>query len=229
MIGFADAHIHFPEYPDGSVPSFYVACTADRSDWDTLPEGGARCYGIHPWYYDLWNGDVAGELEACLDSEPGAGVGEIGLDSEEGDTGEQMRCFTEQFDIASERGTFVTIHNVGADVPVADAIRKHGKGCSGIILHAFSSDSMPVRELADRGCYFSISPRLMARRRERISQLVSKIPEDRLLIETDAPHLPKRFISMEDFIGTLADIIGMDTEELIRLTGDNLRRVTGWI
>ena len=228
MRGFADAHIHFPEYPDGSEPSLYVACTADRSDWDTLPEGGVRCYGIHPWYCDLWNADMADELRARLDSEPGTGVGEIGLDSEEGTVEEQMRCFTDQMDMASELGTFVSLHNVGADGPVSDAIRTHGRGCSGIILHAFSSDSMSVRDLADRGCYFSISPRLMARRRERIAQLLSKIPEERLLMETDAPHLPKRFVSMEDFVGTLADIIGMQTDDLLKLTYDNLRRVTGW-
>ena len=225
---FADAHIHFPEYPDGSVPAFFVACPADRQDWDILPEGGVRCYGIHPWYCDLWNDGMREQLIGRLEADPAAGVGEIGLDSEEGVLEEQMECFVRQFDAASEMGRFVSVHNVGADEQITRTIKEHGKGCSGVILHAFSSDSMPVRDLADRGCYFSISPRLMARRRERIRQLLSKIPEERLLIETDAPHLPKQFVSMERFIGDLADILEMEADDLASLTEDNLRRVTGW-
>lgn len=213
----SDAHLH--DLSCGE-PELYVACGTRPEDWDGLPRGpgSVRCYGVHPWHSDLWGDAVEEMLLSRLDSDPGAGVGEIGMDSSREVVGMAV-AFESQLSIASERGTFAAIHNVGCDPSVADAVRRLGKGCRSIILHSFSSDSMPVADMAARGCYFSLSPRLLSRRPERVRALVGKVPRDRLLLETDCPFGG----GMDGLVSALAPMMGMDCEDLALLAYDNLR------
>ena len=189
----SDAHLH--DLSCGE-PELYVACGTRPEDWDGLPRGpgSVRCYGVHPWHSYLWVDSVREALLSRLDSDPGAGVGEIGMDSSREVDG-MSAAFESQLSIASERGTFAAIHNVGCDAPVADAVRRLGRGCRSIILHSFSSDSMPVADMAARGCYFSLSPRLLSRR----------------------PG------GMDGLLSALAPMMGMECEDLALLAYDNLR------
>lgn len=232
---FADAHLHVTEtglserYPDIDDAGILFGCTARPSEWDALTfcriPGTVRFYGVHPWYSDEWNGDVAQRLAFVMESDQNAHVGEIGLDSKRGNLSDQTPAFVEQLDLASRFGRVVNIHMIGCEKEVLDALRAHAKGCRAIVLHSFSSESY-MKPFAEIGCMFSINPRILARSNARLVRLMSSIPEDRLLLETDAPYVPKDFSGMRDFAHTLAERTGSDGEGLMRLALDNARRIT---
>lgn len=231
--GFCDAHLHLTEDASGSryddllSASVLMSCTSRRTEWGALSAldepRAIRSYGIHPWFADEWCPDAEEELLSRIGS-GGCHVGEIGLDSKRGTVAGQMPAFTDQLRIASENDRVVTIHMVGTEKEVLDAIRAHGDGTRGIILHSYGSDSY-ARPFSELGCYLSISPRILSRSQVRVSRLLGAIPRDRLLLETDHPHSGKDFTGMADFAEKLSACTDLSGDELISLASDNLRRL----
>ncbi len=231
---FADAHLHPTEagfserYPDIDRAGILFGCTARTSDWDAMAKcvapNAVRFYGVHPWYSEEWDCGSAERLSRILRDDPEAHVGEIGLDSKHGEVSGQRPAFAEQLDIASEFGRIANVHMVGCEKDVLESLRAHAGGCRAIILHSFSSESY-VKPFSEIGCMFSVNPRVLARSDARLMRLMSSIPEDRLLLETDAPYVPKEFAGMRDFTDRLARRIGTTDEELMSLALDNARRI----
>ena len=232
--GFADAHLHVAEsgfslrYPDIDRAEVLFGCTARPSEWDAMSScgvrGTVRFYGVHPWYSGEWSEDAASGLSRILEDDPCAHVGEIGLDSKRGELSEQMPAFERQLEIASDMGRIANIHMVGCEKEVLDAVRAHARGCRAVVLHSFSSESY-VRPFAEAGCLFSLNPRILARSDARLVRQVSAIPDDRLLLETDAPYVPRDFSGMADFAERLAERTGDTGEGLMTRTLDNARRI----
>lgn len=232
--GFADAHAHVSErgfsdrYPDFDRAVIVFGCTARPSEWDAMAAcavpGTVRFYGVHPWYADEWDEASAGRLESILGEDPRANVGEIGLDGKRGDPSLQRPAFESQLDLASGFGRIANVHMVGCERDVLECVRRHAEGCRAVVLHSFSSESY-VKPFAEIGCMFSVNPRILARSESRIARLLRSVPEDRLLLETDAPYLAREFSGMTGFADRLAGILGTTGEELMRLTLDNARRI----
>lgn len=118
-----------------------------------------------------------------------------------------MRAFLEQLDIASEHGRIANVHMVGCEKVILDAIRAHGRGCRAVVLHSFNNESY-AKAFSELGCMLSVNPRILARSDARVSRLISSIPEERLLLETDAPYTARGFAGMEDFAERLASACG---------------------
>ena len=232
--GFADAHAHVSErgfsdrYPDFDRAVIVFGCTARPSEWDAMAAcavpGTVRFYGVHPWYADEWDEASAGRLESILEEDPHANVGEIGLDGKRGDPSLQRPAFESQLDLASGFGRIANVHMVGCERDVLESVRRHTEGCRTVVLHSFSSESY-VKPFAEVGCMFSVNPRILARSESRIARLLRSVPEDRLLLETDAPYLAREFSGMTGFADRLAGILGTTGEELMRLTLDIARRI----
>lgn len=229
----SDAHLHpvdgiMPErYPDLTGLKHSLSCTSTRDQWVPLMEWGGetvKSFGIHPWYCDGWDSETESALLDILREDKGAQVGEIGLDSKRGSVTEQMPVFRRQLEIASELGRIASIHDIGCEKEVLDSIRMWGKGCRGIVLHSYSSDSY-VKPFTEAGCMFSINPRILSRSEIRLKRLLSSIPLDRLLLESDAPFTAKGFEGMGAFTGRVASLLGMEPSELEVVVDDNLGRL----
>lgn len=231
---FCDSHLHMVEqgyderYTDIGEAYILMACTAKPDEWAMQMSIGdgrvVRSYGVHPWYPEEWNDGSRERLSSILDDDPRAHVGEIGLDYKRGSLRDQMSPFTEQLRMASERGRVATIHMVGTEKEVLDTVRTEGRGCPGIILHSYGSDSY-LKPFSETNCLFSISPRILSRSDVRVRRLMDAIPRDRLLFETDSPHAGKVFTGMVDFVGRIASITGEDAEQLMGMASDNLRGI----
>ncbi|MGN1044557.1 MAG: TatD family hydrolase [Candidatus Methanomethylophilaceae archaeon] len=230
---FGDAHLHYKGlcYDGIEDASLLCVCAAELSDWDrilSVPDVRVvKSYGIHPWYADQWDREAGERLRSLLDDDPKAGVGEIGLDYGRGDAVIQATAFTEQLIIASEYGRFVSVHNVRSEGLIQKILKTDGKGCGSIIMHSFSGPIGSIPSLVSNGCYFSVSPRLMLKSRANAELILDRIPEDRLLIETDAPDVPGSFTDMGTFMADIAEIKGVSVEELAGLTLSNLREAVG--
>ncbi len=224
-----DAHMHLADFDGGfriDDYELFCACVAKHSQWDVQTsfdyDNCVLFYGIHPWYADQWDSTVKNELTTILESNRNAHIGEIGLDSKHGVMELEEKAFAEQLDVASEMDRCVNIHNIGCDGPLVSMLKKHGKGCRSIILHSFRNpDPHPYSGL---DCYFSINPRILSKSEDNVREIVSKLPKDRVLLETDYPHVPKDFVSAEDYINRLSSVLGMSPEELAGTAADNLRR-----
>ena len=228
-----DAHLHLlnatEPYPGIGSTELLFSCSAQHSEWKTqMSETDAKIvkfYGIHPWYAEQWDEDTAEELRAILRSDPGAQVGEIGLDSKRGDPVLQEKVFAEQLGIASEFNRCVNLHNIGCDGKVISLLKDRGKGYRSIILHSYKSPD--VRPFLGTDCYFSVNPRILTKSEENIAQIITQIPKDRLLLESDYPYVTKDFVSMEEFVVRLAGILGTEAGALADAAAENLRRTIG--
>ncbi len=230
-MGFPDAHIHPTEpmpretYPDLGDAELLFGCTAKESEWDRMrgidDPRVVRFYGVHPWYADGWTADAADALRDLLDSDAGACVGEIGLDSRRG-ASNQIGAFEEQLAIAEEFGRPVNVHCVGSEKVVIDALSRHRR-IPHVIVHAFSNESYAI-PLVRLGCHLSVNPRVLARSDMRVCRLMRSIPGDRLLLESDAPFTPG-FSGMTDFSTRLASVIGTDADDLMGMALRNARSI----
>ena len=191
------------------------------ADWEAVrhltlrhPEVQAS-YGLHPWYLPTRPVDWASELERRLAEDPSAGVGETGLDRwildlpvdrRPGPTcgplgpapmEVQRAVFEAQLDLATERALPVTVHCLKAWGPLMDCLRRRPALPRGFLLHSYGGPAELVPELVRLGAFFSISGHSLHPRKAAHGPLFRSIPQDRLLIETDAPDQipPAGFIS----------------------------------
>lgn len=231
---FSDAHLHLTSgipddaYPDLGRAELIGSCTSSCGEWNSLKRVEdprvRRFYGVHPWHPEEWTRDTADRLVSLLEEDPRAGVGEIGLDSRHGDMDDQIGPFTEQLRIASEMNRRVTIHMVRSEETVLRILRKERGNCGPVILHSFNGPESYIRPFAEAGCMFSISPRFLSKPEGRARDILSAIPGDRLLVETDAPFTPGDFRGMSGFLERISYILGESLEELSSLTTYNARR-----
>lgn len=232
-----DAHLHLgdiPEgegYPDMGRLGLMFTCTAQPSEWHTVPDshnrGIKRFYGVHPWYADEWDGASRAELIRILESDPSSGIGEIGLDSGRGDAVSQRKAFGDQLSIAAEYDRTTEIHMVSDEHDVLEAVRRSRPGRPPI-LHAFRSESY-VKPFSEAGCCFSVNPRILSKKPETAARILRAIPRDRLLLESDAPNTPPGFPGMGRFVSAVAELLGIPAEELENTVYDNLKRLFRWM
>ncbi len=225
-----DAHLHgiegVPEaYSDYQQLTRILSCTAKADEWDAqmaiADPRMIKFYGVHPWYAEDWTVENKTRLFNILKDDSGAHVGEIGLDSKRGQILGQTMIFIQELDLAEYFGRVVTIHDVGCEKMVLDAMK--GRKIRAV-LHSYGSDSY-VKPYSELECYFSISPRILSRSDIRVKRLIDAIPEDRLLLETDSPNFGNGFMGMAAFAERLGSVTGKSSEELMATAEENLRRL----
>lgn len=144
--------------------------------------------GLHPWYVSNPPPDWKTELEHLLTSHPGCGIGEVGLDKSAKSTApieDQIRTLEWQLDLAQEHDLPVSLHCTGAWDIIYHILRNR----PGLrhMLHGYHGSPEMTRELTRLGTWFSIGLSAVSHRRRPIGPIFDAIPQERLLIETDAP------------------------------------------
>jgi len=142
--------------------------------------------GFHPWFIrpDL---DVR-QLRPWLAHPRIVALGEIGLDGKvEVDPGLQRRYFVAQLELARELQLPVVVHSRHAFQATLDAVREV-PGVTGI-LHSFGGAPEVASRFLDLGWYFSLSGSATRPNARRVHRLVRFLPDERILLETDAPAI----------------------------------------
>lgn len=142
--------------------------------------------GFHPWFVrpDL---DVL-QLRPWLAHPRVVALGEIGLDGKvEVDAELQRRFFVAQLELARELGLPVIVHSRHAFEATLDAVREVPGVCG--ILHSFGGSPEVAARFLELGWYFSLSGTATRPSARRVHRLVRFLPEDRILLETDAPAI----------------------------------------
>jgi TatD DNase family protein len=148
-------------------------------------------FGLHPWYVKDRSEEWLAKLREQLDAHPGCGVGEIGLDRwiEGYDLKLQKECFTAQITLAAERNLPATIHCLRAWGALWELIHETPLPKRGFLLHAYGGPAVMVAGFVELGAYFSFSTSFLHERKTAERELFAKVPEERLLVETDAPDM----------------------------------------
>ncbi len=160
------------------------------------------------------------------------GIGETGLDYyyEHSPREAQQRNFRAHIEAARLSGLPLIVHARDADQDTADIMEEEmGKGAYPALIHCFTAGPELAQRALDMGCYISISGIATFKSAKQLRQTIESIPLERLLIETDAPFLapvPHRGKRNEpsfvaDTAAALAELKGVSTEELARVTSDN--------
>ena len=166
---------------------------------------------------------LVGTLSAFLEKYPKAGVGEIGLDKLKPWDG-QEELFKMQLEIAARYNRVVSVHAVKAASEVLYALQEYKNKLPAIIMHAFAGPVHLVPAFKDCGAYFSISPFFLRKKPKIQKQLLSAIPWERLLLETDAPDGAEPDF-LPEMIQKIAEIASFAPEELRKITAENAKRL----
>lgn len=135
-------------------------------------------------------------------------IGEVGLDFNKDYTDskmQQLSCFRRiSKECAVEGGKVLSIHSVKAVSSVIDILKEAGtfQNCK-CIFHWFTGTTSERKTAIENGAYFSINPRMLKTKSGQ--ETICSIPNDRILLETDAPFTMK-FSSVNDLHNELENI-----------------------
>ncbi len=185
--------------------------------------------GIHPEYTPV-DADTYLTDDVLSDSRV-VGIGEIGLDYHYGNDNraQQIKLFERQLEIARRHKLPVAIHTRDAESDTAAILT--GDICG--VMHCFTSSYDLAKKMLDRGFFFSASGILTFKNAADIRETFSKLPLDRIVIETDAPYcapVPYRGSICEpamviETARCLATIKGLPLSELETILMGNVKQL----
>lgn len=198
--------------------------------------------GRHPNDANGFDDAAAAEIVRLAAHEKVRAIGETGLDFYR-DTAapeEQRRAFAAQIEIAAELGLPLVIHardpegETSANDEIFDTLDARASGVT-VILHCFSAPRR-LGDAAERGWYCSFAGNATYPKSEALREAAAAVPEELLLVETDAPYLapqPRRGKRNQpafvvETAREIAAVRGVGYEELERTVEANARALFGW-
>lgn len=160
-------------------------------------------------------------------------IGETGLDYhyDHSPRDIQRKVFRKHLALARETGLPAVIHSRNAKEDTLKMLREAGTAKG--VLHCFSGDMEMAEKVLEMGLYISIAGPVTFRNAGRLAEIAKEIPDDYLLVETDAPYLapePLRGRTNEPAhivhtIKRLAELREVSPEDIARITTLNARRL----
>ncbi|MBU1068905.1 TatD family hydrolase, partial [Myxococcota bacterium] len=137
----------------------------------------------------------------------------------------QEPVFARQLRLAAGAGLPVLVHVVKAHDLVLHHLKENGQGVRGII-HAFSGSPEDARAYIDRGFLLGIGGGITRENAHRLRRVVSKIPLESLVMETDSPYLgtetipagASRPVHVLQVAQKLAELFGVPLETVVTVT-----------
>jgi TatD DNase family protein len=151
--------------------------------------------GVHPHHASELDAHQLATLRQCCDAPEIAAVGECGLDYFRNFSphADQERAFHAQLGLAAELGKPVFLHQRDAHATFAAILGEHRARLSGGVVHCFTGTLDEARTYLDMDLHIGITGWICDERRGmHLRDVVSHLPLDRLMLETDAPYLIPR-------------------------------------
>ena len=212
-----------------------VSCRAALAAAEAFPQVYAAV-GRHPNAAKGFDDADLAELRALAAHERCAAIGETGLDfyRDGAPRADQQRAFAAQIALARETGKPLVIHTRAAERPTLEQLADEAEGLS-VALHCFS---MPDRlaDCLERGYAISFAGNVTYRNAVELREAAKLVPDERLLVETDAPYLSPQAVRKQrnqpafvaHTVEFLALLRGASVAELGTLVERNAARLFGW-
>lgn len=161
-----------------------------RAAWPAIRFAAA----VHPHRAGTYAGGIeeaARVTRAAADAVDAAAIGEIGLDYhyDFAPRDVQRAVFAAQIGVALDTARPVVIHTREATADTMAVLAEAGRGRVRGVMHCFSGTPDDARRALDIGFYISLAGILTFPRAGSLRNVAGFVPEDRLLVETDAPFL----------------------------------------
>jgi TatD DNase family protein len=192
--------------------------------------------GRHPNAAKGFDGADLAELRALAAHDRCVAIGETGLDfyRDGAPRADQQRAFAAQIELARDSGKPLVIHSRAADQETLEQLAAEADGLS-VVLHCFSMPDQ-LAECLRRGYAISFAGNVTYRSAVELSEAAKLVPDERLLVETDAPYLTPQAVRKErnqpafvaHTLAFLAELRGVAAHELGEIVERNAVRVFGW-
>ena len=188
--------------------------------------------GIHPHEADQHVGMDCAKLVEKSAHPRVVAIGETGLDYyyDKSDHAQQCTGFREHIKASRGTGLPIIIHTRDAEADTAAILTEEMReGAFTGVIHCFTASAEFARIALDLGMYISLSGIVTFKNAQDLQDVAKWLPEDRLLVETDAPFLapiPHRGRTGEpafvaDTARFVAQLRGVALEILAQQTSDN--------
>ncbi|OYU37275.1 TatD family hydrolase [Novosphingobium sp. PASSN1] len=220
----------------------FLNISTRQSEWDAVVATAHRepdvwaSIGIHPHEADA-HADLGAEALRAAAADPKViAIGETGLDYyyDHSDRQVQQDLFRVHIGVARETGLPIVIHTRDAEDDTLRILTEEmAEGTFPALIHCFTASAAFGRAVLDLGLTISISGIVTFRNAKDLQAFAAEVPDDRLLVETDAPFLapvPHRgkvcepaFVS--DTCAFVANLRGTSAEDLSERTSANFFRL----
>ncbi len=194
--------------------------------------------GIHPDEVGVLTDEVMEELKTMASHEKCVVYGEIGLDYYWNiETREvQKEGFIRQLELAKQLKLPINVHSREAAQDTFDIIKAEHAGHEGGVIHCFSGSVEMAKEYVKLGYHLGIGGVLTFKNARVLKEVVTEIPLEYLVTETDSPYLApvphrgkrndSRYIPL--IIEEIAALKQMTVEETARVLYRNALNVYRW-
>jgi len=212
-----------------------ASCRAALAAAEAFPQVYAAI-GRHPNATRGFDDADLAELRALAAHPRCLAIGETGLDfyRDGAPRSDQQRAFAAHIALARETGLPLVIHSREAAGETLAQLGEEAQGCA-VVIHCFS---MPehLQECLDRGYAISFAGNVTYKSAADLAAAAREVPEERLLVETDAPYLTPQVVRKQRnqpaFVAHTAAFVaalrGVSVQELDALVERNAARVLGW-
>ena len=198
--------------------------------------------GVHPHYASDYSDDSDALIRSLVENDAVVAVGECGLDycRNFSPREAQIAAFKRQLDIAKDTGLPVFLHQRDAHDDFVNILEPALPDLFRVVVHCFTGEGEALRKYVAMGLYIGITGWICDERRgKHLHDIVSIIPDDRLLIETDAPYLLPRSIRprpksrrnepmyLPEVARVIAEARAQSIEHVARITTENAIRFFG--
>ena len=167
-------------------------------DWqDRFPTMLSFTAGVHPHDAKTWNDESAAQIRELSTHQCLVAIGEAGLDFNRNFSpkDQQIAAFEAQIELAAELGKPLFLHERDAFQTEIEILRSHRDSIQNAVIHCFTGDKQALFGYLDLDLHIGITGWVCDERRGLdLAKIVSNIPLNRLMVETDAPFLLPRNI-----------------------------------
>jgi TatD DNase family protein len=247
-----DSHTHLDLCEDSDAELVERAVAAGVKKMLTVGTEGASCraalaaaqafpqvwaaIGRHPNHAKGFDDADLAELQALAEHPRCLAIGETGLDfyRDYAPRADQEPAFAAQIALARELGKPLVIHSRAAEAETLDQLAREAEGVQ-VIMHCFSMPSR-VEECLERGYAISFAGNVTYKSAADLAQAATKVPDGRLLVETDAPYLSPQAVRkhrnepafVAHTLAFLVQLRGTSAQELGAVVERTAERVLRW-
>lgn len=191
--------------------------------------------GVHPHSAKEMDDSTIDVLKAFAKRDKVVAIGEIGLDFHYDNSPRdiQRKWFIEQIKLAKELNMPIIVHSRDADQETFDILKEEADERLRGLLHCYSGSAEMAKDYIDLGFYISLAGPVTFKNARKPKEVAKVVPMDKLLIETDSPYLtpePHRGkrnepLYVRHVASMIAELRGMDFEDVGRITSENTKRL----
>ena len=192
-------------------------------------------FGIHPHETSSINVSKEQIINSVKNNNKIIGVGETGLDFyyNHSDKNKQIHSFKNHIEASIELNVPLIVHSRNAEKETYEVLNSYKKKKPKILMHCFTGSYSFYKEMEKLNSFFSASGIITFKNSIDLQNTFSKIPNNRLLIETDSPFLapiPMRGKKNEPSyikytVSKLAGLKNIEINEMISLTTNNFNNL----